>query len=186
MWHKKCFNCAECHRPLDSTLACDGPDREVHCRACYAKLFGPKGFGFGHTPTLMCADGAIAPVVHDPRPNSGPKAAPGQGCKRCGYAVFAAEQMVSKSGIFHKRYGSNFGLVLSWICNLWKFSGASVVLTVVVHLTPPTRMTLPMVKFTAVDATVATLDLKASVSAWVLALLPWLKIYISGYLFKLS
>lgn len=103
MWHKKCFNCAECHRPLDSTLACDGPDREVHCRACYAKLFGPKGFGFGHTPTLMCADGAIAPVVHDPRPNSGPKAAPGQGCKRCGYAVFAAEQMVSKSGIFHKR-----------------------------------------------------------------------------------
>lgn len=20
VWHKKCFNCAECHRPLDSTL----------------------------------------------------------------------------------------------------------------------------------------------------------------------
>lgn len=29
MWHQKCFNCAECHRPLDSTLACDGPDKEV-------------------------------------------------------------------------------------------------------------------------------------------------------------
>lgn len=43
MWHKQCFNCSECHRPLDSTLACDGPDREIHCRACYAKLFGPKG-----------------------------------------------------------------------------------------------------------------------------------------------
>lgn len=43
IWHQKCFNCAECHRPLDSTLACDGPDKEIHCRACYAKLFGPKG-----------------------------------------------------------------------------------------------------------------------------------------------
>lgn len=101
MWHKKCFNCAECHRPLDSTLACDGPDREVHCRACYARLFGPKGFGFGHAPTLVCSDGQ-APAVHDPRP-SGAKAGPGLGCRRCGYAVYAAEQMISKNGIWHKR-----------------------------------------------------------------------------------
>jgi hypothetical protein len=57
MWHKKCFNCAECHRPLDSTLACDGPDKEIHCRACYGKLFGPKGFGFGHSPTLVSCGG---------------------------------------------------------------------------------------------------------------------------------
>lgn len=102
MWHKKCFNCAECHRPLDSVLACDGPDREIHCRACYGKLFGPKGFGFGHAPTLVCVDG-LAPVIHDPRPNSGPKAAAGKGCRRCGYSVFAAEQMISKNGIWHKR-----------------------------------------------------------------------------------
>lgn len=103
MWHKKCFNCAECHRPLDSVLACDGPDKEVHCRACYAKLFGPKGFGFGHTPTLVCADGP-APVIHDARPNDGPKGRPGHGgCSRCGYAVFAAEQMISKNRVWHKR-----------------------------------------------------------------------------------
>lgn len=51
-WHKRCFSCAECHRPLDSVLACDGPDKEIHCRGCYAKLFGPKGFGYGHTPVL--------------------------------------------------------------------------------------------------------------------------------------
>lgn len=57
VWHKSCFNCAECHRPLDSTLACDGPDREIHCRACYAKLFGPKGFGYGHSPTLVSTSG---------------------------------------------------------------------------------------------------------------------------------
>lgn len=40
------------HRPLDSMLACDGPDKEIHCRSCYGRLFGPKGFGYGHTPTL--------------------------------------------------------------------------------------------------------------------------------------
>ena len=61
MWHKKCFNCAECHRPLDSMLACDGPDKEIHCRSCYGKLFGPKGFGFGHTPTLVSTNGDHAP-----------------------------------------------------------------------------------------------------------------------------
>lgn len=102
MWHKKCFNCAECHRPLDSVLACDGPDREIHCRACYGKLFGPKGFGFGHAPTLVCADGQ-APPINNPNPSSGLKAPPGQGCPRCGYAVYAAEQMISKNRIWHKR-----------------------------------------------------------------------------------
>lgn len=29
MWHKRCFSCSECKRPLDSVLACDGPDKEV-------------------------------------------------------------------------------------------------------------------------------------------------------------
>lgn len=52
VWHKKCFNCSECHRPLDSVLACDGPDKEIHCKPCYGKLFGPRGYGYGSTPTL--------------------------------------------------------------------------------------------------------------------------------------
>jgi hypothetical protein len=104
MWHKKCFNCAECHRPLDSMLACDGPDKEIHCRACYGKLFGPKGFGYGHAPTLVCANGDPATVIYtDMKPNCGAKAKEGQGCPRCGYAVYAAEQMISKSRIWHRR-----------------------------------------------------------------------------------
>lgn len=57
LWHKKCFNCADCHRPLDSVLACDGPDREVYCKSCYAKKYGPKGFGYGHMPTLVSVNG---------------------------------------------------------------------------------------------------------------------------------
>ncbi|XP_076757462.1 muscle LIM protein Mlp84B isoform X1 [Xylocopa sonorina] len=103
MWHKKCFNCAECHRPLDSMLACDGPDKEIHCRSCYSKLFGPKGFGFGHTPTLVSTNGDHAPSYIDPKPQVGQKRNDGHGCARCGYPVYAAEQMISKNRLWHKR-----------------------------------------------------------------------------------
>ncbi|XP_037914916.1 muscle LIM protein Mlp84B-like isoform X1 [Hermetia illucens] len=101
MWHKKCFNCAECHRPLDSMLACDGPDKEIHCKACYGKLFGPKGFGYGHTPTLVSTSGESTVAFPEGRPFNGPKSQ--NGCPRCGFAVYAAEQMISKSRIWHKR-----------------------------------------------------------------------------------
>lgn len=57
MWHKSCFNCALCHRPLDSMLACDGPDREIYCKSCYGRKYGPKGFGYGHSPTLVSTNG---------------------------------------------------------------------------------------------------------------------------------
>ncbi|XP_021184617.1 muscle LIM protein Mlp84B isoform X5 [Helicoverpa armigera] len=103
MWHKKCFNCAECHRPLDSMLACDGPDKEIHCRACYAKLFGPRGFGYGHAPTLVSCDTEPAITYMEQLPFTGQKAAKGQGCPRCGFPVYAAEQMHSKNGTWHKR-----------------------------------------------------------------------------------
>ncbi|XP_059468790.1 muscle LIM protein Mlp84B-like isoform X1 [Neocloeon triangulifer] len=102
MWHKKCFNCCQCHRPLDSILACDGPDKEIYCKACYGKNFGPKGFGYGHSPTLFSA----SETSTAPRPNvqrSGPQAPEGQGCPRCGQMVYAAEQMNSKNRIWHRR-----------------------------------------------------------------------------------
>lgn len=103
MWHKQCFNCAECHRPLDSTLACDGPDREIHCRSCYGKLFGPKGFGYGHAPTLTSTGGESTMAYPDGGQLHGLKNVGKGGCPRCGYAVYAAEQMISKNQIWHKR-----------------------------------------------------------------------------------
>lgn len=36
-------------------------------------------------------------------PFTGQKAAKGQGCPRCGFPVYAAEQMHSKNGSWHKR-----------------------------------------------------------------------------------
>lgn len=31
----------------DSTNLNDGPNREIYCRGCYGRNFGPKGVGFG-------------------------------------------------------------------------------------------------------------------------------------------
>ncbi|XP_061415836.1 cysteine and glycine-rich protein 2 [Lethenteron reissneri] len=45
-WHKQCFRCAKCGKGLESTTVTD-KDGEIYCKACYAKNFGPKGFGFG-------------------------------------------------------------------------------------------------------------------------------------------
>ncbi|KAF4523286.1 hypothetical protein B566_EDAN009409 [Ephemera danica] len=85
MWHKKCFNCSECHRPLDSVLACDGPGREIYCKSCYGRKYGPKGFGYGHSPTLFTSNGEST-AFHEAR--GGMKAPEGQGCPRCGYMIW--------------------------------------------------------------------------------------------------
>ncbi|KAL0978786.1 hypothetical protein UPYG_G00175170 [Umbra pygmaea] len=45
-WHKGCFRCAKCGKGLESTTLAD-KDGEIYCKGCYAKSFGPKGFGFG-------------------------------------------------------------------------------------------------------------------------------------------
>mmetsp|Transcript_43876 Transcript_43876/g.70189 ORF Transcript_43876/g.70189 Transcript_43876/m.70189 type:complete len:85 (-) Transcript_43876:185-439(-) len=46
-WHKDCFACNECKKRLDTGSFCDGKDSKVYCKNCYAKLFGPKGYGYG-------------------------------------------------------------------------------------------------------------------------------------------
>ncbi|TRY87869.1 hypothetical protein DNTS_006220 [Danionella cerebrum] len=45
-WHKICFRCAKCGKSLESTTQTE-KDGEIYCKACYAKNFGPKGFGYG-------------------------------------------------------------------------------------------------------------------------------------------
>ncbi|KAL4659566.1 cysteine and glycine-rich protein 2-like isoform X1 [Arapaima gigas] len=45
-WHKSCFRCAKCGKSLESTTQTER-DGEIYCKACYAKNFGPKGFGYG-------------------------------------------------------------------------------------------------------------------------------------------
>ncbi|XP_061593867.1 cysteine and glycine-rich protein 3 isoform X2 [Cololabis saira] len=50
-WHKTCFRCALCGKSLESTTVTD-KDGEVYCKVCYAKNFGPKGFGLGNAAML--------------------------------------------------------------------------------------------------------------------------------------
>eukprot|EP00123_Amoebidium_parasiticum_P011960 comp21025_c0_seq1/m.28235 comp21025_c0_seq1/g.28235 ORF comp21025_c0_seq1/g.28235 comp21025_c0_seq1/m.28235 type:complete len:207 (-) comp21025_c0_seq1:592-1212(-) len=45
-WHKMCFKCKLCNKTLDSTTCVD-KNNELYCKGCYAKNFGPKGYGFG-------------------------------------------------------------------------------------------------------------------------------------------
>ena len=57
-FHKTCFHCKECQRPLDSMTCCDSQDGEIFCKLCYGKNFGPHGYGFGgagSVPALMAA-----------------------------------------------------------------------------------------------------------------------------------
>lgn len=52
-WHKSCFKCTLCSRCLDSTSLRERGD-DIYCKTCYAKSFGPKGYGYGQgAGTLM-------------------------------------------------------------------------------------------------------------------------------------
>ena len=44
-FHKTCFRCFKCDKVLDSTYT--ERKGEVFCKSCYAKDFGPQGFGYG-------------------------------------------------------------------------------------------------------------------------------------------
>ncbi|KAL3306948.1 Cysteine and glycine-rich protein 1 [Cichlidogyrus casuarinus] len=47
-FHKACFRCKDCSKAVDSTNLCtEKASKEVYCKTCYGKSFGPKGFGFG-------------------------------------------------------------------------------------------------------------------------------------------
>jgi len=112
VYHKACFRCAEveCGKALDSTSYCDSPQGMVFCNACYKKLFGPRGCGYGNS--LIAAPG----VEEEERPlsrtstqgtrpgsstpsqtsSSGPK------CPACLCAVYAAERVYVGSRQWHK------------------------------------------------------------------------------------
>ncbi|XP_052064946.1 muscle LIM protein 1-like isoform X9 [Mytilus californianus] len=45
-WHKGCSKCKMCNKPVDSTTLCRH-EIEIYCKGCYAKNFGPHGFGVG-------------------------------------------------------------------------------------------------------------------------------------------
>lgn len=50
-FHKGCFKCEVCNKPLDSTL-CNERESKLYCKKCYAGNFGPKGYGTGQSSIM--------------------------------------------------------------------------------------------------------------------------------------
>jgi len=108
-YHKPCFNCLECHKPLDSVTCCDSPSGEIFCKACYGKNFGPHGYGFGSTPALVAAgpgqfeEPRSLIDFHPGTSEMEAQAEGGSGCKRCGFKVYEAERLIAAGRDWHKR-----------------------------------------------------------------------------------
>ncbi|TRY73020.1 hypothetical protein TCAL_06700 [Tigriopus californicus] len=54
-WHKVCFKCSMCNKMLDST-SCSEHEKELFCRMCYGRRYGPKGVGFGQGAGALSMD----------------------------------------------------------------------------------------------------------------------------------
>merc|ERR1712002_1237045 len=101
-FHKECFKCSMCNKMLDSTnINCH--ERVLFCKTCHGRKYGPKGYGFGSgAGTLNMDSGERFADKHEVKAYKPPKAAPGEGCPRCGGKVFAAELMMAKGKSYHK------------------------------------------------------------------------------------
>ena len=75
-WHKTCLKCLDCRKLLDSTTLTEH-EGEVYCKACYAKHFGPHGFGFAGGASIMHTQGASS---SSSAPSSAPKKTVVKGC----------------------------------------------------------------------------------------------------------
>ena len=92
-YHKKCFSCRDCQRPLDQFIACDSPDSEVVCKQCYNKKYSCTAYTMSggdmlkylSTTTIMAGEGDNT------------------ACPRCNGKVFHNERVVSKGKSYHKK-----------------------------------------------------------------------------------
>lgn len=110
-YHKSCFRCGECSKSLDSTTLCQH-EREIYCKACYSRLFGPKGYGFaGGASGLSMDTGKLYEVTREnvshlaqaqvPQIGSGGDGSK-ETCSRCSQAVYFAERVASMGKVYHK------------------------------------------------------------------------------------
>jgi cysteine/glycine-rich protein len=51
-FHKLCFKCTSCSRPLESNILTEHQG-DLFCKSCYAKNFGPRGYGYGSNTLSM-------------------------------------------------------------------------------------------------------------------------------------
>ncbi|GAB1609984.1 cysteine and glycine-rich protein 1-like [Argonauta hians] len=118
-WHKLCLKCAKCNSLLDSTT-CTDHNEELYCRACYAKNFGPKGYGFAGGASGLSMDTGDPNVItrknvsHLAEAHAAPILATNgvahtklrlggsDVCHRCSKAVYMAEKVSGAGKTYHK------------------------------------------------------------------------------------
>jgi len=93
VYHKKCFTCHECSRPMDQFIACDAPDGEVVCRTCYTKKYSCSAFTLSGADMLKLLDTTTI-LGSD---------ADKDACPRCLGRVFHAEKVEVKDKAYHKK-----------------------------------------------------------------------------------
>uniref|UniRef100_A0A8C4Q3J9 Uncharacterized protein n=1 Tax=Eptatretus burgeri TaxID=7764 RepID=A0A8C4Q3J9_EPTBU len=95
--------CYSCRKHLDVT-SLTMHRSELYCNACFTRLFGPKGFGFGQG-----ADGAQSSASPGPRSKSTgtscrfARLGNSERCSRCGKAVYAAEKAMGAGKVRNGR-----------------------------------------------------------------------------------
>lgn len=97
-YHKKCFTCRDCSRPLDPFLVCDTPDMEITCRNCYSKLYSVTSewcsMSGGDALKLLSTTTIMADEEKDKD----------SCCPRCGGKVFHNERVKASGGrVYHKK-----------------------------------------------------------------------------------
>ncbi|GFN96186.1 cysteine and glycine-rich protein [Plakobranchus ocellatus] len=129
-FHKKCFKCDLCDKPLDSTTVTEHLAK-LYCKQCHGRKFGPKGYGFGqgagtlgmdsgerfgnnetemsNVPTGNVLSGPGGANGAPAKPANGAPAKPassapamGNQCGRCGKAVYHAEKAIGTNMPWHK------------------------------------------------------------------------------------
>ena len=85
VYHKRCFNCHRCARPLDTLGAHVGPEMNVFCKVCFKVVTAPERPQYQTDTTIIMAEEEK------------------EGCPRCSGKVFEAEKMTAKTGLYHKR-----------------------------------------------------------------------------------
>ncbi|KAI9091123.1 hypothetical protein DFS34DRAFT_653709 [Phlyctochytrium arcticum] len=131
LWHKACLACKNCKKRLDSTSLTER-DKEAYCKNCYAKMFGPKGYGFGSGAGVLSTGDGSQPSTPQYSPSTSMSSFPAQSprgsfssrgsvtsptspsvskprfggsetCVKCNKAVYFAEQVIGpQSTKYHK------------------------------------------------------------------------------------
>ncbi|XP_041367255.1 cysteine and glycine-rich protein 1-like [Gigantopelta aegis] len=115
-YHKACFRCNQCKKSLDSTTM-TVHENDLFCKACYAKSFGPKGYGFAGGAYGLSMDtgnpyevtqdnishlaqAQAAPLMRSGSTNN--QVGGGDICPRCKSKVYFAEKVIGAGQTWHK------------------------------------------------------------------------------------